>query len=169
MSGQVVIDGTSIQVENGFAYRDHSVGPRDLRNLAHNSWCNGLFPSGRSFGSLRVGHLDGTFTDRAFVTHANVLRDAAIIDIPSMENLRADPRQFKVELSVGGETVTLVGALLPDRRSNFTITGSAEWALGTDIGSPSSYFLAQRLARWSWDGEVGYGMSDRGGLIGRFV
>jgi hypothetical protein len=170
VDGRVSTAGSSWTVANGIGYRDHSVGPRDLRQIASHSWSNGYFPStGRSFGSLLVGHLDGSSTTRGYVVRDGSVEDADVVTMPGLDNVRGEPASFDVQLSVRGRAAQISGTLLPERRSNFSIAGPAEWTLGTEVDSPDTYFLAQRLVRWEWDGDVGYGMSDRGGLLSLFV
>jgi hypothetical protein len=168
MRGAVTSGGNTWHIAQGVGYRDHSVGPRDLRQLATHSWCNGAFPSGRSFGSLEVGHLDGGRTTRAYVVFDGTIEDARIVEMPAMANVRAEPETFVVRLATRDGEAHIDGSLVPNRNANFSVAGPAEWTIGTAVGSDGTYFLAQRLVRWEWDGEIGYGMADRGGLLGLF-
>ena len=152
---------------DGLGFRDHSRGHRDLRNVEHSFWCNGVFPSGRTFASLQVTNRDGHTESRAAISDGGPFADATIVQTPAIAH--PDHRPIDIEL-------VLVDAAGAEHRIPGTVSGGATWSivggsefcLGAAVDIPDAYLLPQSIIRWEWDGETGYGLADRCGLSSYF-
>lgn len=167
MRGVFTVDGTDHHLE-GFGYRDHSRGPRDMRDVSHSSWCNGTFPSGRWFGSLQVHRMNGDVGGMAVVGDPEgTIHDATILEMPRMDDERGNPRDVTAAFTADGTTHRITGRL--GGGANFSIVGTAEFCLGTARDVPDAYLLQQNLFAWSWDGDTGYGLTDRCSRIDQLI
>ena len=141
----------------GIGLRDHSWGPRDYAQIGSTAWIHGQFPgSGRTFMAVAVTGRpprppftyavigDGERTERTSITALPVLTDAS-----------AAPNGY--ELLVGDATIR--AEILTTLRMAFV--GPTEIALGAHRGENVNHDYLISFTRFQWDGEVGYGVTDR--------
>jgi hypothetical protein len=135
----------------GTALRIHRQGRRDTGGFWGHCWPSALFPSGKGFGALAFPErTDGQPTfNEGFVFVGERMIPATLVDAPWIRKLRGRGEDVSLTLrTVDGDDVRIEGETL------FTSTmpgGSSEFA-------PA---LQQAGVRYSWDGEVGYGMMER--------
>lgn len=168
IEGTVTIAGTEMQLD-GFGFRDHSRGHRDLRNVSHSFWCNGVFPSGRTFCTLRVVNRDGGTESRAATIDPDgTILPATIVSTPEIHDAAHNP----IEIEIVVEDAHGIVHRIPGRvagGSTWSIVGGSEFCIGTATSTPDAYLLPQSIIEWEWDGETGYGLADRCGLISHIL
>jgi hypothetical protein len=146
---------------DGLGYRDHSRGPRDMREVSHSHWSNGVFPSGRTFCTLQVHRRNGDVSTRAAILHPDGREEPIEMAVaPVIHDAAHRPLDISLTLvdSAG------VRHEIPGRVSGgatWSIVGTSEFCLGAAMDVDDAYILPQSIVRWEWDGEVGYGLTDR--------
>jgi hypothetical protein len=160
VSGVVHVGGEAHSF-NGYGYRDHSRGPRHMGEVAYSSWCNGVFPSGRTFGSLVVTRNSGeTLSLGALLHRDGAIEPAQMPDHAPVYDAAHNPRTFAITLiDRDGRYHGIEGRVAGG--ATWSIVGGSECCLGTLVEDDDAYILPQSLIRWEWDGEVGYGLADR--------
>lgn len=153
---------------DGLGFRDHSRGHRDLRNVEHSFWCNGTFPSGRTFASLQVTNRDGHTESRAAISDGGPFVDARIVETPAIHHPNHDPLEIKLVLGDNDGTDHQISGLVSGG-ATWSIVGGSEFCMGAAIDVPDAYLLPQSIIKWNWDGETGYGLADRCGLTSYFT
>ena len=165
-SGTISIDGHEHSFD-GVGFRDHSRGHRDLRNVEHSFWCNGVFRSGRTFASLQVTNRDGHTESRAAMTDGDVFADAEIVSTPKIQHPDHRPLHIALTLRDAAGGLHEISGVVSGG-ATFSIVGGSEFCLGAAIDIPDAYLLPQSIVRWEWDGEIGFGLADRCGLASYF-
>lgn len=85
MQGSVTIKGARIAL-SGYAYRDHSWGPRNWFNLKVHRWANGLFGEEFGFGFSNYLVHDAEINRRGFIREGSVVHYTREVEIlPLME------------------------------------------------------------------------------------
>lgn len=161
--GTVSVGGT-VTALDGYGFRDHSRGRRDLRNVEHSYWCNGVFPSGRTFASLEVTGVDGHRESRAAILDGADFTDAALVAPPAMSDPFHEPYDITVTLRDAGGTDHRISGQVRGG-ATWSIVGGSEFCLGAAVGCSDAYLLPQSIVAWEWGGETGYGLADRCGRI----
>jgi hypothetical protein len=167
-SGSVTIDGAR-QEFSGTGLRIRRTGVRHLAEFRGHAWQTALFPGGRAFGYIAYPPRDdgeATFNEGYLFDGDGELVPATVVEAPwftSVEPL--------------GQDVSLV---LQTERGLTTITG--ETVIATfDIHHQDKTFsidalrdehsnfpaLQQAGVRYTWDGEIAYGMIERSNPIGK--
>jgi hypothetical protein len=137
----------------GTALRIHRQGPRDTGGFWGHAWPSALFPSGKGFGALAFPERsDGQPTfNEGFVFLDGRMIPATLVDseAPYIRRLQGSGEDVSLTMrTVDGDDIRIEGETL------FTSTipgGSSEFA-------PA---LQQAGTRYTWDGEVTYGMLER--------
>jgi hypothetical protein len=160
VTGSVTV-GTDGHRFDGWGYRDHSRGPRDMREVSHSHWSNGVFPSGRTFCTLQVHRRNGDVSTRAAILHPDGHEEAIeMIEAPVIHNSAHEPFAISVTLvDSTGRTHHIPGRVAGG--TTWSIVGTSEFCVGAAMDVDDAYILPQSIIRWEWDGEVGYGLSDR--------
>ena len=142
---------------NGTGIRDHTRGKRDTTHFGPHFWMHGQFPSGKCFGLLYVSATEGQpkTLNRAYVVYDGELADAQVLALPAdrdfVHGFELRFRDHKGEHRVTGE-------LLHDM--TFSFFAPNEILLGRDL-QHAERFLGEGQVRWTWDGELGYGLAER--------
>ncbi|WP_280342002.1 DUF7065 domain-containing protein [Nocardia neocaledoniensis] len=161
VTGWIEHEGTRYEV-NGTGLRDHSWGPRDLSRMADHVWLHGQFPSGRTFMTIVVRNRSGSgHLMYHLVSDADgKLREAKMSEIPliSDNSQPLDPYTLQFELA-DGTVETIKAEVLTG--CPIALVGQSEMAYGIDTRAETSHTLWECLARFEWDGEIGYGLSER--------
>ena len=158
LTGELSWDGGRTAF-NGTGLRDHSVGPRDVSALERHTWCHGEFPSGRLFMAMDVDAGDGTSLRYAVVGDADGLSEATISQ-PG-ESFLDSPDE-----AAGSYTMELSGQTGPARidgeiihRLPLSLRGPNSSVIGTR--SDAHHLMYECPTRFEWDGEIGYGLTER--------
>ena len=167
VAGTVTVEGVEHRFD-GHGFRDHSRGHRDLRNVEHSFWCNGVFPSGRTFASLQVTNRDGHTESRAAIREGDRFVDATIVETPAIHHADHRPLPIEVVLADAAGTEHRIPGVVTGG-ATWSIVGGSEFCLGAAVDVADAYLLPQSIIRWDWDGETGYGLADRCGLSSYFA
>jgi hypothetical protein len=164
VTGQVGAPGGMLPFE-GVGLRSHVRGVRKLDGMAGTCWMSGLFPSGKGFGVLvNIGDDGRYWYSEAYTTDGQTMVPACIIQFPRSHR-DLDEGQFWIQLvndvhgiiDIRGEDVRAFYWSMPDWGS----TATAPPRYGKDANA--GILMKQALARYEWDGEIGYGLDERSG------
>jgi hypothetical protein len=135
----------------GGALRIHRQGPRDVGGFWGHCWASGLFPSGRGFGALAFPpRSDGQPTfNEGYVFDGGRMVPATLIDAPWLRRLRPCGDDVSLTLRTADGDVRIEGETIAS--SCMPAGWHAEFA-------PA---LQQAAARYHWEGEHAYGMTER--------
>jgi hypothetical protein len=160
-TGRVRLEDRTIEFD-GAGVRDHSRGQRGhaTDKFGGHDMISASYPSGRAFGMLRMWGPDGAVNlNVGYVVMDGQLYPAEVLDAP---RLRADSplRDEELALSLRSPlgTHTLRGTTASTTFA--TMLPSLGMAFGADP-SPNQTVFAQSFARWQWDDEVAYGLTER--------
>jgi hypothetical protein len=135
----------------GTALRIHRQGMRDTGGFWGHCWPSALFPSGRGFGGLSFPERPGEPTfNEAFIFDGERLIPATLVDPPWLRGTEPNGEDVAVTLRTeGGDEIRIEGETIlsafMDGRAN------PEFPM----------VLQQAGVRYTWDGEVSYGMLER--------
>jgi hypothetical protein len=142
--------------------RVHRKGVRHTQDFRGHCWQSALFPSGRAFEALSFpDHTDGTPSyNEGFVFDGEHIHPAQVTASPWMTTFQ--PHGGDVSLSLDSDQgptdiagVTSVSTVMPGRAA------TESTAMMRGGGSVHDLFFHQGGAKYTWDGEVGYGMVER--------
>lgn len=157
--GHLDFDGEKIAID-GTGWRDHSWGPRDLLKFGSHTWLSAQFPGGRS---LMAVHLQGPAPAKPFV-HAllyekGALRKVAITGMPIANDIAETESDFACEIATAEHTSTIRATILQTIRLG--MLGTNQIGIGTHRGPDAHHDWVSCFTRFEWDGETGYGSSER--------
>jgi hypothetical protein len=150
---------------NGVGLRCHVRGVRILEGMGGTCWMSGLFPSGKGFGvNVSIG-ADGRYLySEAYTTDGKTLSPARILQFPRRHRDLEEGRfwlQFTSDahglIDIAGEDVRAFYWSMPSWGS--TATTPPKYGKEPKAG----VLMKQALARYEWDGEIGYGLNERSG------
>jgi hypothetical protein len=161
-TGEVRLGDRVVQFD-GHGLRDHSRGQRGhaAAHFGGHHLISAHFPSGRSFGAMRMWAPDGTVgLDAAYVVIDGTVHRAEVVEPPS---------RLHSTLPGAGEALALVlrspvGEHLLRGETRSTTLATASERLGMHVGADAAsgrVVFAQGFARWTWDGEVAFGLTER--------
>lgn len=165
VTGYLAYDGNRVPID-GYSMRDHSWGKRDLSILDNHVWLSGYFPSGRSFMVMHIEPrnehtgTDFTATSDISIDTGNGLEAATIGHIPliTQDSQIMDP--YTLELTTAdGKTHRIEATIV--QACPINLLGKNEMGFGTDYRPQSTHALWETFARYEWDGEVAYGLTER--------
>ena len=159
--GDITVAGVRTEFD-GRGVRDHSRGQRGhaMDQYGGHNLFTALFPSGRAFGLMAMWAPNGAVSlSVGYIVEQGRLYHADIISPPiKITEVRQGDEHFEICLrSELGEHVIGGGII----RSIFA-TALEDWgmAFGADAGN-QRLILAPSFARWTWNGEVSYGLAER--------
>ncbi len=134
----------------GTALRIHRQGLRDVGGFWGHCWPSALFPSGRGFGGLSFPERPGQPTfNEGFVFDGDQMIPATLVDPPWIKRMLPKGEDVSVTLRTKDGDVHIEGETIL----------SAWMAPGLNAEFPMA--LQQAGVRYTWDGEVTYGMMER--------
>lgn len=161
VSGQVQLRGASYEVRTT-GVRDHSRGQRGQEGgmdlWGGHTLIHVLFPSGRGVGVQQMWTPEGKVTlDTAYVLVDGSMHYADVHELPRLEAvaLRGEQMQLVLESDLGEHR--LEGEML---KTVYTTPLGKGLSVGADTAAPYGVFGLGH-ARWSWDGEEGFGLTER--------
>ena len=178
LRGEFTYRGNLMQLR-GMGIRDHSSGARDYTQMLGAHWIQLLFPSGRAAHATVVSR-QGSDMSKLYVANRKggyiwwndgaPLELVELLDGPPVctnetplaslpRNILEDERRnFSVTLgsSRGSQTIQIERI----RGTCTTYIPPCEEIAGTDLSRLDSLQQGKNILRASWDGEVGYGMTD---------
>jgi hypothetical protein len=150
--GTLTVGGEAIAFD-GTGLRDHTRGPRDFSVVRNHIWAWASFPSGRGFMLLQV-NVDGGSVTRAVTVEDGRLVEQTLANQPVLTALDQAATPYGLEL--GGPRIT--AELLHLHPNSFD--GPNDICLGFDP-AVSTTVLFEAFSRFEWNGEVGYGLTER--------
>jgi len=166
-TGTVRLEGRDIPFD-GTGTRDHSRGQRGHKDgvFGGHNLCSAPFASGKAFGLQRMWTPDFQPTlDVGFVYIDGVMHQCDLVSPPVyLRDTRLTPDSFELVMrSAAGE---------------HHIRGSIKKTIFCTLGEPWNYYLgadprAQRglfapgFCEYEWDGEIGWGLAERSGAVGK--
>lgn len=154
-------DGEQIEL-HGTGLRDHSWGPRDYAQIGSTAWIHGQFPqSGRTFMAVAVsGRPPRPAFSYAVVGDAAGIAPASASQLPILNDAERAGEAYELVLEGPGAARSVLGAeVLSTVRMAFV--GPTEIALGKHRSAEANHDYLISFTRFQWDGEVGYGITDR--------
>jgi len=155
VSGRVKIDGVERHFTGG-GLRIRRQGVRRFADFWGHCWQSSIFPSGRGFGcNVYPPRPDGgaSYNEGYLYLGDGELIPARVVEAPWLHRL-----------DYAGQDLSLV---LESRLGLTRITGELIMAAPT-VPPPGAAFgvaLLQSIARFTWDGETAYGMTERSSLV----
>jgi hypothetical protein len=152
VTGTLEIGGQSIAF-NGQGLRDHTSGTRDFTVFSSHVWSWANFPSGRGFILLHLV-VDGQHLTRAVIQQDGELTAVDMHNSPVLtaRSQHADP----YVLEIGDHRIN-AEILLPLPNG---FDGPNDICIGYDPAVTATANF-ESLSRFEWDGEIGYGHTER--------
>jgi hypothetical protein len=150
--GSVRVGGESIPF-NGGGLRDHTRGPRDFTVFTTHIWAWANFPSGRGFILLHLV-VGGQHLTRAVMMQDGKLADTTLHNSPVLTDRSQGGDPYVLEL---GEDRISAEIIAPFPNG---FDGPNDICLGYDPAVVQTANF-ESLSRFTWDGEVGYGHTER--------
>ena len=147
---------------DGTGLRDHSWGARDYTQIGSTAWIHGQFPeSGRTFMAVGVTGQPprGAFT-YAVTGDRIAVRPATAAELPILHDRRGASEPYQLLLRGSDGTAATIDAEILGSL-DMAFVGPTEIALGTHGGPAVNHHYVISFTRFDWDGEVGYGVTDR--------
>lgn len=148
---------------DGTGHRDHSRGPRDFRAIRDHAWVNCLFPSGRAFALYKMRLADGSGSVAvACVYDGATLRPATVAAMPLLAEARGDTDhdRYQLVLDVDG-TPARIDAEIRRPVGTVSYVTPNHMTIGACSDQRACMVVQERGTRFTWDGEVGYGHTQR--------
>lgn len=156
VSGTIAFAGRTLDLA-GTGLRDHSWGPRDYGLIGTTTWIHGQFPSGRGVMAVRVtGVPPAPVFAHGVVSDADGTSEAQISGIPAATELAHTGESYVLRVEGCGTVEAEILRTMP-----LALLGPAEIGIGTHGPPAANHHYVQGLTRFSWDGEVGYGITER--------
>lgn len=158
VQGTVTVGGQEIPFD-GTGLRDHTRGPRDFTVVVSHLWSWGSFPSGRGFIVLQV-NVEGQSLTRAVTVENGEIIDRTLANKPVLSSRSECNDPYVLELGphrISGEILHI----LPNG-----FEGPNDICLGYDPAVMTAANF-EGMSRFEWDGEIGYGLTERSLQPGR--
>jgi hypothetical protein len=157
VTGSLDVAGAEPVPIDNVGFRDHSVGPRDFTHLVEEFWSCCAFPSGRVFLGLHVVQDDRPEPfDHGFVFDGEKLHDMESLRGPLLTSPLGDPADFAVTFTSGAGSAEVTGHLVSSMAFSF------DYPFRMPMGPrPSGAVPVEGPARYTWDGEEGFGWIER--------
>lgn len=158
VTGRIEHDRTSIDIDAS-GFRDHSYGPRDTAGLLGDTWCSGVFPSGRAVLAFEVWQREGPGLSAAFVWKDNGLHDATANPLPRLAGHTPAPGGLTLELTTPARVEHI--SVEYDMPMTWTLDRPVGMTAGARVDGSDGILLTESPARLTWDGETAGGWVER--------
>lgn len=161
VTGWIAFAGERYDI-SGTGLRDHSWGARHYDEIGLTTWLHGQFPeSGRSMMAVLVtGKPPRPPFTYACVSDANSVTAAVPSPLPTARTLSQSEEGYEFELTLAdGSKSTIKATIVNPLRA--ALVGASEIALGTHAAPGANHHYIDAFTRFEWDGEVGYGITER--------
>ncbi|MCY4428605.1 MAG: hypothetical protein OXC05_16455 [Halieaceae bacterium] len=157
--GAIVVDGTRMDI-NCTGYRDHSVSRRTFRTLDLETWAHCTFPSGKVFGILEVRRTEVQIMNGQVFQHNRIQRASAetIVDLSATDG---SPHAGVIHLQLDSGPIEINYQTAPSQSLAFNLLRPVGLRPGLDLSNPENMLAVQCPAKFTWDGEIGYGWLER--------
>jgi hypothetical protein len=149
----------------GTGLRDHSTGLRDLTGLHNHIWCHAEWPDGRAFCLMYLSNTDGTgrMNHAAVCTDGTVRYGRLVSAAPLLDSWDQRGDDYVLTLEVGDETIELTATI--GQVGALALAGPGELVRGAARGEGCHHLLSEAMTKFDWDGQVGYGLTERSVLM----
>jgi len=156
VKGTVSHSGTVVEF-NGTAIRDHTRGARDFFPVNNHACLNCAFPSGRGFITLDVT-VNGQRLNKAAVIIDGKIHEATVAQHALLSSPTDTDKPYEFELAWDTGTAKIRAEML--HNMPYGMVAENEISLGYD--PKVSYTpMYEGFSRFEWDGEIGYGLTER--------
>jgi hypothetical protein len=156
VTGRVAYGDTEL-VLDGHGLRDHTRGPRDFGPVERHCWIYGVFPSGRGFVLLDV--TAGPRMSRAMVLGEDgSMVEAKVRTAPLLASRAGGDDSYTLDFDWESGSAHIEAEILANCPCAFGLP--SEVLFGYDPAH-TSHALFEGMARLTWDGEEGYGLTER--------
>ena len=159
-SGYLSFAGERYEI-NGSGWRDHSWGPRDLTKFGSHTWLSAQFPqSGRSIMAvlLLAPGRPHPFS-HALLCRAATQHQASVSGLPIARDISETETDFEFSFNAEENTSVIRATILQPLRVAYV--GTNQIGIGTHRGPDAHHDWVSSFTRFEWDGEIGYGSSER--------
>lgn len=158
LCGTVNFDGRRYEF-NGTGFRDHSRGARDFATWHDHALITAPFPSGRSFGIMAVNNGQGAAPYRsAYVVRNGILERGVPRATPKLTDQFLKGESFTVDIEIDGR----VESIRAKTRPAWVVSMVAPYDVLPGIyRGAGSFPLAHAMTTFEWDGEIGFGITER--------
>jgi hypothetical protein len=161
--GKLVFADQSIEIV-GTGLRDHSWGPRDWNGVGDTTWYHGQFPeSGRAFMVVSVPgrppyqpFVYAVVSDRDSVRQADVSSVPEVTTVYQSGSKRGSDLGYQLGLATSEGPITIGCEII--QSMPMTFLPPTQIGIGTHRGPEASHQNVETITRFTWDGEVGYGL-----------
>ena len=146
----------------GTGMRDHSWGARDYHEIGTTTWLHGQFAdSGRWLMAVLVtGRPPRPPFGYAVVGDGASMTPVEVSDLPEARTLADTGAPYVLGLTYPDGTTSTVSAEIVNH-PRAALVGPSEIALGTFAAPTANHHYIDAFTRFTWDGEVGYGVTER--------
>lgn len=145
---------------DGTGHRDHSRGPRDFRAIRDHAWVNCLFPGGRAFALYKMRLADGSGSVAvACVYDGAALRPATVTSMPLLAE-SSDHDRYQLVLDLDGR-IERIDAEIQRPVGTVSYVTPNHMTIGASSDPQACMVVQERGTRFTWDGEIGYGHTQR--------
>ena len=158
--GTICYDGKRIELA-GSGIRDHSWGPRDLSRFNTHAWMSGQFPDGRTFEIFHTVDTHGREKTHAILGDAHSIRAAKMVTkAPLITNIDHVGKAYDIVLtSESGGRAEIHAEII--QAPPMVFAGASELLFGHHRPPTSTHLLFEAQTRFFWDGQIGFGLTDR--------
>lgn len=135
MSGTVIFGGATHRIR-GFAFRDHTRGPRNLSHFCGSNWMQGQLPDGTGFAVFQTwdkkdGRIDIGLSEVTLTT-ANSVEVGRLVETPAFDSMNDLAAPVRLSFDYSGGRVDMVGE--PQNTMIFSASARHEVVLGAARG-----------------------------------
>ena len=165
MSGTIRFEDAAYDIR-GFAFRDHTRGPRNLSNFCGSNWIQGKLPDGTGFAVFQTWHNDNgrfhTGLSELTLTTADSVEEATLLDAPGIDCLDYPNEPFHIVYETPRGKVDIVCE--PLNTMIFSASSRHEILLGAARGI-APLVVAEQPILLHVGGQVSVGHSERCRLL----
>lgn len=159
VTGHVEYGGERVELHDASAYRDHSRGPRYMKDLKRHAWVHGQTESNLAFGMFYMEVAGQEGLARAFfVDSSGTLAEAEVVDPPYADTVGelTGPYSFGLRLK-SGQLVTI------DATPGLTVTSSlvVPYEKLHGVSADASHISCHQCTTFLIDGVPAAGLTER--------
>ena len=159
VKGTFTINGKKVEV-NCRGYRDHSCSQRTFTTLDSETWANCTFPSGKVFSLLEVSRAEKQILEGQVYQNGEMQRAKPLV-VPVLSDTSGAPQSFNILLELESGNIEIQGQTVQPYFVPFNLLRPTGLRPGLDLSDPENMLAVQCPAKYTWDGEVGYGWLER--------
>ncbi len=159
--GHLTFDGDRTAL-TGVGVRDRSRGSRNYGMASGHEFVFGLFPSMRAFGLYNMHTRDGGGFSEGYIVEDGVLHHAENVTVTRLTDYVPRGERIEIAFETDLGTTKIVGETL--NCAGFTMQAPTEVLFGIDPDARDDLPFTESHTKWTWDSEVGYGLTERSNL-----